>query len=412
MAGERKSFRSHPKVPEIKKFWGWLLIATGSLLLGAVLFVGVHFWLSHRPLELYPGSDVLTCFSPENIKPSLALLSLAGYPDAQVFQEAMEEGELETAYVTLAFSTSMEDQEKLGRWIALARAFGAKGLRRKALLSYGQAYNLTILSPYLSDSERAEALIAIGSDLKEMGEKARASFVLQQAETLVSFSPYIKKAQRVSFLQKLGREPSSETTFVELPQPVLVIHGFAQTPEEYYDAREREMAAFSSASSLTESSLQALKDKLQKEDSARLALYQERISSEKALPKKAGWIREEIAWLTLKYRIALKGFGISIVPKWEREAKAIRRELSRSYDELLAIYAEEAISFPETREVDKALAEVATLKAFYAMAGLYADAPLGKIVAEVREAYPRGQQGSLQLNFLEESKIFAYKAAK
>lgn len=412
MAGERKSFRSHPKVPEIKKLWGWLLIAIGSLLLGAVLFTGVRFWFSHRPFELYPKSDVFKDFSSGNINPSLALLSLAGYPDAQVFQKALEEGELETAYVTLAFSTSMEDHEKLGRWIALARAFGEKGMRRKALLSYGQAYNIAILSPYLSDSDRAEALITIGNGLMEMGEKERARFVLRQAETLVSFSPYLKKAQRFSLWQKLGKESGNEAMPPEYPQPVPAIQSFILTPEKYYDAKAREMAALSLTSSIAESNLHTLKDQLKREDSARLALYEERISSEKALAQKAGWIWEKIGWLTLKYRIALRGFGVSIMPEWEKEVEAIRRELSRSYEELFGIYTEEAISFPENREVERALIEVATLKAYCAMLGLYTDAPLEKIAIELKRAYSGAQSVSLQPGFLEESGIFAYQVAK
>jgi tetratricopeptide (TPR) repeat protein len=158
----------------MKKIWGLLLLSLGSLLLVGVLFLGIRLWLTNRPFVLYPQVNPLLAFSPKELEPSIALLPLAGYDDLQVFRKALEEGELETAYVTLAFSTSLEDQERLGGWISLAQAFAEKGLRRKALISYGQAYNVAILNPYFSDLERAEALIAIGKGLERMGEKERA----------------------------------------------------------------------------------------------------------------------------------------------------------------------------------------------------------------------------------------------
>ncbi|MCS7285946.1 MAG: hypothetical protein NZ653_02210 [Anaerolineae bacterium] len=396
----------------MKIFWGWFLIALGALLLGAVLFVGVRFWLSHRPFELYPKGDILTSFSPRDVNPSLALLSLAGYSDAQVLQRALEEGELETAYVTLVFSTSLKDQEKLGGWIHLADAFSTKGLRRKALLSYGQAYNIATLSPYLSDSERAEALIAIENGLKRLGEKEKALFVLRQVEALIAFSPYLKKAQRLALVQKLGKEVNLEEVPPESPQPALVIKDFALLPAQYYDPKDREIAVLSFASSPGEKKAQALREILKNEDHARLSLYREKISSEGALAQKAGWVLEKISWLTLKYRIAVRGFGVSLMPEWERNAGAIRRELSRSYEELFALYAEEAVSFPQPQETAKAWIEIATLKAYYVLNGFYADVPLEKIAVELKEAYSRGQPGSLQLVFLEDSRIFAYHSAE
>ena len=113
----------------MKKVWGLFLLFLGSLLLVGVLFLGIRLWLTNRPFILYPQVNPLLAFSPKEVEPAIALLSLAGYEDLQVFRKALEEGELETAYVTLAFSTSLEDQERLGGWISLAQAFAERGLR-------------------------------------------------------------------------------------------------------------------------------------------------------------------------------------------------------------------------------------------------------------------------------------------
>ncbi len=388
----------------IKKIWGWFLLFLGSFFLLGVLFLGVRLWLTSRPFVLYPQVDPLLAFSPKDVEPSIALLSLAGYDDLQVFRKAMEEGELETAYVTLVFSTSLEDQERLGGWISLAQAFAERGLRRKALISYGQVYNTALLSPYLSDLERVEALILTGKGLEKMGEKERASFVLRQAEALVRSSPYLKKAQRIALGQKLGKNVNPDESNSELAQPVPLSKDFAILPEENYNSEERERLAQTLASSPTKKNLQALREALKSEDSARLALYQEKISSEESLPRKVGWLLEKIAWLTLKYRIAMGGFGLSLVPEWEVDAPIIEKEMANSYSELFAIYAEQAVSLPKSSEAERAWSEIAALKAYYALLGLYPNAPLDKIVAEVKESH------TPKLIFLDSSRTFAYEA--
>jgi hypothetical protein len=404
MAGERKGFRSRSKALEMKKIWGLLLLSLGSLLLVGVLFLGIRLWLTNRPFVLYPQVNPLLAFSPKELEPSIALLPLAGYDYLQVFRKALEEGELETAYVTLAFSTSLEDQERLGGWISLAQTFAEKGLRRKALISYGQAYNVAILNPYFSDLERAEALIAIGKGLERMGEKERAAFVLRQAEALVRSSPYLKKAQRIALAQRLGKDINPDEFNSESAQPAPLSKDFATLPESYYNPKERERLAQTLASSPTKKSLQALREALKSEDSARLALYKEKMSSEESLPRKAGWLSEKIAWLTLKYRIAMGGFGLSLVPEWEVDAPNIKKELANSYSELFAIYAEQAVSLPESSQAERAWSEIAALKAYYALIGLYPDAPMDKIVAEVKESH------TPKLIFLDSSRTFAYEA--
>ena len=50
-------------------------------------------------------------------------------------------------------------------------------------------------------------------------------------------------------------------------------------------------------------------------------------------------IRERINWLSIKYRVARRGYGISLVPEWEAEAEQIRAELTKSYELLFALYA-------------------------------------------------------------------------
>ncbi len=388
----------------MKKILGLLFLSLGSFLLLGVLFLGIRLWLTNRPFILYPQVDSLLAFSPKDIEPSIALLSLAGHDDLQVLRKAVEEGELETAYVTLAFSTSLEDQERLGKWISLAQAFAESGQHRKALISYGQAYNTALLNPYLSDLERAEALIAIGKDLERMGERERALFVLRQAEALVLSSPYLKKAQRIALAQKLGKEINPDEFASNSAQPAPISKDFAILPESYYNSKEREKLAQALASSTTKKNIQALREALKSEDSARLALYQEKISSEESLPRKVGWILEKIAWLTLKYRIAIGGFGLSLVPEWEVDAPIIKKELANSYNELFTIYAEQAVSLPESPSAERAWSEIAALKAYYALIGLYPEAPMDKIVAEMKEAH------TPKLIFLESSRTFAYEA--
>jgi len=386
---------------------GIALIISGLLLLGGVIYLGLHYWLLYKPFELYPAVDPLLAFKPKQVNPAIALLPLAGRDEGETFERALSEGELETAYVILAFSSQGDDVKRMGRWLLLARSFAESRNRKKALICYGQAYKTAVLSPFLSDFERAEALLMSADGLVELGERDKALFVYEQAALLVTNSPYLKKAQRVYLadevregyktLGALRQLSELEEALLSLPETTLppepVIAQFATPPEESYSTSDRTKAALAlsrafkqGAKSPSERLVQALAEALKEEDSARLQLYEEKLASEERLSYRAGWLWEKIHWLTLKYKVAVKGFGISIVPEWEEQVEGIRADLNQAYEALYAIYAEEIVALPEQEQINRAWVEVYRDETSRALLGLYVDAPLEKLAAGLEES--------------------------
>lgn len=413
---------------------GIALIIAGLLLLAGVVYLGLHYWLLYRPFELYPSVDPLLAFKPREIDPATALLALAGQED-EAFEQALNQGELETAYVTLAFASKEEDARRMGRWLLLAHSFAEARNSKKALISYGQAYKLAVLSPIFSDFERAEALLMIAEGLVGLRERDKALFVYDQAALLVTGSPYLKEAQRVSLasyikkgyrslgagerLSKFDESLSSLPKTASPLEPTIV--EFATPPEEPYSSPDREKAALALAKALKREAktppkdlLQALAEALKEEDAVRVQLYEEKIASEERLSHRAGWLWEKIHWLTLKYRVAVKGFGISIVPEWEDQAEDIRAEIGRTYETLYTLYAEEVVALPEQEQVDRAWVEIYRDGTARALLGLYTDAPLEKLAVGLEESMnvlANSYQGyALRIKNLDESPyLFAFQ---
>lgn len=417
-----------------RKVLGITLIIAGLLLLAGVVYLGLHYWLLYKPFELYPSVDPLLAFKPKDVNPAIALLSLADQED-EAFEQALDEGELETAYVTLAFASRGDDTRRMGRWLLLAHSFAEAGNPKKALISYGQAYKLAVLSPTLSDFERVEALLMIADGLAGLKERDKALFAYNQAALLVTSSPYLKEAQRISLASSIRRGYKSlgvkdrlsefEEALLSPPEtispPEPTIVEFITPPEEPYSNPDRAKAALAlgkafkrGAESPPDELLQSLAKALKEEDASRLQLYEEKLASEERLSYRAGWLWEKIHWLTLKYKVAVKGFGISIVPEWEEQAEQIRTEISQAYEALYALYAEEIVALPEQEQVDRAWVEIYRDGAARALLGLYTDAPLEKLAAGLEESMnvlASSYQGyTLRIKSLEESPhLFAFQ---
>jgi hypothetical protein len=58
-----------------------------------------------------------------------------------------------------------------------------------------------------------------------------------------------------------------------------------------------------------------------------------------------------IRWLTLKYRVANLGFGLSIVPEWETQAAEIQSSLAKAYEDLLFDYEDLVAGAPDASMV-------------------------------------------------------------
>ena len=75
------------------------------------------------------------------------------------------------------------------------------------------------------------------------------------------------------------------------------------------------------------------------------------------MSKKIDITQAQIEWLTTKYRVARRAYGISLVPEWEAQAEQIRADLTKTYERLFALYADLIVALPEVSQIDRATEE-------------------------------------------------------
>jgi hypothetical protein len=94
---------------------------------------------------------------------------------------------------------------------------------------------------------------------------------------------------------------------------------------------------------------------------------------------------DRIAWLTVKYRVASRAYGISLVPAWEQKIAEDRTELTKAYVELVNGYGQLLDTLPPAQA---ALARVELLRqaVLWGRLGLFPDYPEETLSAQLGEA--------------------------
>jgi hypothetical protein len=105
------------------------------------------------------------------------------------------------------------------------------------------------------------------------------------------------------------------------------------------------------------SAIKALEEALLEEDRQKLPFFDNELASTTQLSKRVDITLAKIRWLSIKYRVAKLGYGMSIVPDWEENAEQIRAELTKTYEKLYPLYADYIVALPEISQIDLATEE-------------------------------------------------------
>jgi hypothetical protein len=429
--------------------WLFFLLVSGFLIfvLAGIVAFGAYFFTSRREVSLPAWSDSITHVETENVKPALALLPLAGVPSSKAFSQALEAGELESAYAILVFGLDLSERERVGSFLLLARHYAEAKNATKAKLCYRQASTIATLSPVLSDFTRADAYLQVGGGLASLREQGEAKLNYDQAYTIALYSPYLKKAHQKSILDKLvsayeaigdsqGAEQalnqsaaldlevsdSTESEPADKDREFLLGHPDEPTlmPQEVAEA---EVARREAAHNLSDYLLSTLKQPpdnltvslaqaLQTEDGIRLSFYNTEPAKRPMLLEKVAIAWHKVRWLTIKYQMASGGYGLSLVPEWEEQVAEIQSELSKAYEDLYALHSEQVIALPEADTIDRAWVEVLKQEIEVGRLGLYPNYPEEQLTAKLREATEKliatGQDRSLRVDVLyqDNAKVF------
>jgi len=426
--------------------WLFFLLASGFLIfvLAGLIAFGAYFFTSRREVSLSAWNDPVAHVEPENIKPALALLPLAEVPSSEAFSQALEAGELESAYAILVFGLDLSERERVGSSLLLAKRYTEDGNASKAKLCYRQASAIATLSPVLSDFTRADVYLQVGSGLANLRERGEARFNYDQAYTIALYSPYLKRAHQKSILDKLvsayeaigenqrAEQALNQNAALDLEVSDSTEPESADQDREFLLGRpneptlipqevaEAEAARREGARKLSDYLLSTLKQPpdnlmtnltqaLRTEDEARLSFYNTEPAEPPMLLEKVAIAWHKVRWLTIKYQVASGGYGLSLVPEWEAQVGEIQSELSKAYEDLYALHGEQVIALPEADTIDRAWVEVLRQEIKVGQLGLYPNYPEEQLIAKLKEATEKliaaGRDRSLRVDTLSQDNV-------
>jgi hypothetical protein len=425
--------------------WLFFFPVSGFLIfvLAGIVAFGAYFFTSRREVSLSAWSDPIAHVETENVKPALALLPLVRVPSSEAFSQALEAGELESAYATLVFGLDLSERERVGSFLLLARHYAEAGNATKAKLCYRQASTIATLSPVLSDFTRADAYLQVGWGLANLREQGQAKLNYDQAYTIALYSPYLKKAHQRSILDKLAsayeaigesqraEQALNQSAALDLevsdstePEPAdkdrEFLLGRPNEPTLTQEVAEAEVARREAAHNLGDYLLSTLKQPpdnlmanlaqaLRTEDEARLSFYSAEPAEPPMLLGKVAVVWHKVRWLTIKYQVASGSYGLSLVPEWEAQVAEIQSELSKAYEDLYALHSEQVIELPEADAIDRAWVEVLRQEIEVGQLGLYPNYPEEQLTAKLKEATEKiiaaGQDRSLRVDILYQDNV-------
>lgn len=406
-----------------------VFIAIGLVGIGAFFYFGRQL----QPKVELGWSDPVAAVKVEKVWPGIGLLPLTGMDDLTAINRAMAEGDLESAFALVVFSNALSDKERAGTLLLQGQLFAETGDKTRAALCYQMINTIAALSPTLSDFERAEAFLQSGRGFSGLKRQSEALFNYDQAYTVALHSPYMKRAHRQYLLKSLipaytalgfGREKWSEleqfialregkaaTNNMEEEESVLskILPLKAELPEAEEATAGRKRAAQALLEHFqarrkrgTESLINDLALAIQVEDAVRLGAYEARFDTATQLSDKIALARAKVDWLNLKYRLARRAFGLSLVPEWEKQAGKIQSELSKAYEELYALYGEQAVLLPKSEQIDRAWLDILRQEIEFGRLGLYPNYPerqlLEKLQEHTTQLKARGHDRSLRVD--------------
>ncbi len=344
-----------------------LIIAVVLLAVAGLALLGTYFYLSRQVTAEVGWVDPQASVAGNLIAPDLATLTLAGEGDDRIVRAALDAGERETAYATLAYSVLLPDTVRSGQWLVLANAYQASDPAR-AGVAYQAAMDLLALGPALGDPARADISLQVARGYMALDQSWLAAVAVVQAEDIARHSLTLLPGQRRDILNQvaaayegLGQPDAAKSirdnlagysagpgAVVELASPLLpTLRGAVVLPADVTaDLSARQQAAASLAAQWLSASpgerdalSRALGETLMKEDATRTAFYG--TAGDLALPDRLALLHDQTNWLTVKLRAARGAYGVSLVPEWEQQVDAIVDELKTAYTETINGYGQQ-----------------------------------------------------------------------
>ncbi len=322
-----------------------LVLGVGALAALVILQTDTPAQETGSPLAAAPYTGIV---------PQHALMQLAGDPADALAHQALSAGELDLAYAVALFTPELSDSRRMTLLIQTATRYLQSDRPDQAIQALSLARSTALLGRSLTTLERSQALLQITNGLLDAGAQAAALDTAVQAKRLGAQTPELLPAQRSQIFENL-RAPAQRLQDTAFEQE---IHDLARNPylapqahllssrwltlteavatdpavDAAVQTRHHAARVLADRIILTggidiDPERQTLASALLAEDQARAAAYQRALSAGLSLPQQVYILQDRRSWLALKTRIALGGFGLSVVPEWEERASAIQQEL-------------------------------------------------------------------------------------
>ena len=358
------------------------------------------------------GTNTLNQIDVDAIDPALALASLGGVSEVELIKEALDKSRPETALATLLFSPTLSNRETSGGLLRLAEVYSNSNQFSQARFAYELAGSVATLAPDISDNIRADLFMQTGEGLIGISQNELARLYLDQAFVIADRSPYLQAAHRRRIFERLqqnyltidervlAREslslsanPTDLSLVVEkgtlLPprSSVPLLEETQQSEaERWRAAQELAVLLVERGGEVPVEKVEQLATALINEDQQKLPFFERELNNATQLSQKIDIIWAKINWLSLKYRVARKGFGVSLVPEWEAQAELIRSDLTKAYETLYASYADLVVALPNVSQIDKATEERLRMEVLAGELGRYPNYPEEQRRAQLQQA--------------------------
>lgn len=374
----------------------------------------------------------------ESIAPELALNQLAGDPTGALALQAANAGELETAGAILAFDNDTPSSAQLALYQLISRKIVDADIsdserRRMVQLLQKRGRALAVLAPDADSTVQAHFLgqgvvdlVSLGLiedarltaiNLQRLSQQVPTSLPAQRRQMLEPILPHVEELDDPQLAQQIAEQ--SRNPFLESEGELLPLRLV-----NYFDSVRNESATINSDALINaiiarqdasrrladrlrtaiqqdaslrrnQSALQAvanselalLADALRLEEAARQEhLSTSRSSTEASAEDKLRVLLEHNRWLRLKARIAVLGFGLSIVPEWETETIALGQALTSLNQEISAAVDQVMEGLPEPRQKAALRVEKFLWLALQSEQGFYPDTAVSLLWNDLRFA--------------------------
>ncbi|MGE5139318.1 MAG: hypothetical protein ACM3JD_07650 [Rudaea sp.] len=376
----------------MKRALPFVLVGGAALLfcLGVAALAANFFLPKPGPVDLARWTHPHDLVEWKKIAPASALARLGGFNVSQAIDESLQQGDWESALATLTFSPELSDATRAGNLLTLGSRYAAAKQTAKAAWTYTYAADLAVTSPLPADPVRAGILLQAAQGLAGIDLKAAARSALDQSFLVVEYSPSIPRDSRARLYAQIAdlygqfgvknladqarqRSEQADTETGDEPaasphRPYRLESGDMPKSDELQASTKARVTAArllidqlnlhpaKTEKDLPDNLIRDLGDRLFEEDQIREKYYTDSQSTDPSV--EVALLRDRAQWLSLKLRVGLRGFGLSIVPEWESDADSISTELSDTYDRIFQLSEDAAGKAEQPDEADNRMEDV------------------------------------------------------